>query len=217
MIVSFVVIIGVRSPAVMTTSRMPSDYYIIDEYAPKNNAQQFLPKSNYSQDIPTARHGVVTNKTRKGSYNVVEKDYGDHKVIYHIPVEYGDNYDVSKLEDVPAVEEEAKPQQTSSKLVRRRIYHQYKNVNNDDNYEQVEEVPILTSRRHVYAPQTHPRDKQVVTRVYETQPVTETVEYVYDDDYSDIDDYRPDDEEEIEYVVRERVQEPIVRLNNQTK
>ncbi|CAF3326715.1 unnamed protein product [Rotaria socialis] len=182
----------------MTTSRIPSDYYASDEFTPANN-----------------RHGVVTNKTRKGSYNLVEKDYGDHKVIYHVPVEYGDDYDISQLEDMPTVaeeDEEQRPQQLQSnapKLIHRRIYHQYgdldDNDNDDDDDEYVEEQVIVRPRRRTYASPRRQRNIRIVDRIYEAQQPTEKIEYIIDNDYSDNYDNRPESQEEVEYVVRQRV------------
>ncbi|CAF3351790.1 unnamed protein product [Rotaria sp. Silwood1] len=178
----------------MTTSRIPSDYYASDEFTYKNNT-----------------HGVITNKTRKGSYNIVEKDYGDHKVIYHIPIEYGDDYDISELENMPTVAQEQPPppppqqQRSSPKLIRRRIIHQYRDFDNDNDYDYVEEMPMVPPREHVYFSPRRQRDIQVVDRTYQAHPAPETIEYVYEDDYSDDLDYIPENEEPVEYVVRERV------------
>ncbi|CAF3830672.1 unnamed protein product [Rotaria sordida] len=179
---------------------MPSDYYTSDEFEYRSN-----------------KNGIITNKTRKGSYNIVEKDYGDHKIIYHIPVEYGDDYDISELEDMPTAEEEQPQQQqqqrNSPKLVRRRTIHQYADVGYDNDYEYVEEIPSVAPRQRMYISPRRQRDPQFVDRIYETQPASETVEYVYEDDYPDDYDYRPENEEQVEYVVRERVPKQTVRLN----
>ncbi|CAF2496950.1 unnamed protein product [Rotaria sp. Silwood2] len=173
----------------MTTSRIPSDYYTSDEFTYRNN-----------------KNGVITNKTRNGSYNIVEKDYGDHKVIYHIPIEYGDDYDISELENMSTVEEEQSQQKHNSpKLIRRRIIHQYSDFDNDNDYEYVEEVPTITPRNRIYVSPRRQRDTQVVKHIYQPPPASETIEYVYEDDYPDDYDYRLENEEQVEYIVRDRV------------
>ena len=213
-IISFLVLIAIRSPDVMTTSRILPEYYTSDEFAYDDNAERDVQQNTYPNDVSNHINGVITNKTRSGSYNIVEKDYDDHKVIYHIPIEYGDDYDLSELENMPTVEEEEEEQQQrlySPKLVRRRIYRLYPNDDDvNDDYEYVEEVPITAPIRRVYVSPRQPRTTKVVEQIYEPQPVTETVEYIYDNDY----DPRRENEEEVEYVVRERAPNQTVRLND---
>jgi hypothetical protein len=192
----------------MTTSRRPFDYYETDELVYKNNTPRMIPQRNYS--YPVSNHeGVITSKTRDGTYNVVEKDFGDHKVIYHIPIEYGDDYDVSQLEDISITDEQTS--RNSPKLVRRRIIEQYNDYDYDNDIEYVEEVPVLTPRRRVYDSSRRPRDVQVIERIYEPIPPVETVEYIYEDDYGDRYERRPDNHEEVEYIVQERVPKQVVR------
>lgn len=191
----------------MTTSGRLPDYYASDEFVYKNNTSKMIPQKNSSQTISN-HDGVITTKTRSGTYNVVEKDFGDHKVIYHIPIEYGDDYDVSQLEDISITEEPIT--RNSPKLVRRRIVEQYHDSDND--YEYVEEVPVLSPRRRVYQSPRRQSETQVIERIYEPIPPVQTVEYIYEDDYGDQYNYRPDNHEEVEYIVQERVPKEIVRL-----
>lgn len=186
LIISFVVIIAVRSPAVMTTRRISSDeaVYISNR---------------------TRHDGIITSRARNGSYNVVEKDFGDHKVIYHIPLEYGDDYDVSQLEDIPI--DDGFSGRNSPKLTRRRIIQEYDDVDYDNDTEYVEEVPVLAPRRRVYYSPRRRRDPPIIRKVYRTRSPVETVEYIYEDDSSDFYDYRPPPPpaEQVEYVIEERL------------
>jgi len=195
----------------MTTNRIPPEYYTSDEFSYRNNKTRIIPRQNYSYGSSN-NAGVITSKTKSGTYNIIEKDFGTHRVIYHVPIEYGDDYDVSQLEDIPITEEE-QPQQpiNSPRLVRRRIYQQYDDSDYNDDYEYVEEVPFVTPRRRVYISPRPQRDTQIVETIYETRSPKKTVEYIYEDDRSDVHDYRPENEE-VEYVVRERAPKQIVRL-----
>jgi hypothetical protein len=194
----------------MTTNRIPSDYYTSDEFIYRNNKIRTIPHENYSH-VLSNNTGVITNKTKNGSYNIVEKDFGDYKVIYHIPIEYGDDYDISQLEDIPIVPEQQS--NDSPRLVRRRIYQQYNDVDYDNDYEYVEEIPVVSPRRRVYVSPRRQEDREVVQRIYEQRPPpTQTVEYIYEDDHSDPYAHRQENEE-VEYIVRERVPKQIVRLN----
>jgi hypothetical protein len=213
LIISFVVIILLRSLAVMTTSRLPPNYYTSDEFTYENNnnnTTRFVPQENYSHIIENSR-GVITSKTRDGTYNVVEKDFGDHKVIYHVPIEYGDDYDISILDDIPSDDQLKRLVQDSPRLVRRRIIEPYNDFDDTDDYEYVEEI---TAPRRVFVSPRRSRDTQVVTRVYESEPPTQTVQHVYEDNYADDHDYRIQTEEEVEYIVRDRTPKPVVILNS---
>lgn len=193
----------------MTTRQTPPDYYPSEEYAyEKNSHRRISPRKNPSHTV-SHNGGVITSKRRDGTYNVVEKDFGEHKVIYHIPIEYGEDFDVSQLEDIPIHDEETN---NSSPLVRRRVIQEYDDRND---YEYVEEVPIARSpRRHVYLPPKRQSETEIVERVYQRQSPRKTVEYVYEDDRSDRYEYRSDDDEEeiVEYVVREPKPKQIVRF-----
>ena len=186
----------------MTTSRRLVDYYVPEEVVYKPNSSRVVPLRNSHHDT------VITTRAREGSYNVVEKDFGDHKVVYHIPIEYGDDYDVSQLEDISIVEEPTG--RTSPKLVRRRIIEQYPDYDNND-IEYVEEVPVVSSRRQIYPSPRRQPETQVIERIYEPIPPPPTVEYIYEDDYGEQYNYRPDNVEEVEYVVRERAPREVVR------
>jgi hypothetical protein len=204
----------------MTTSRLPPNYYTSDEFTYGNNTNRFIPHENDSHVSPNNR-GVITQTKNDGSYNIIEKDFGDHKVIYHIPVEYGDNFDISALEDIPPVDEQQQQPQprqqqlnNSPRLVRRRIIQQYNDFDATDDYEYVEEIP---APRRVYDSSRRSNDASNRTRVvYELQPppppVPQTIEYVYDDDNTYFLDTRPQIEEEVEYLVREP--EPRTTVNN---
>jgi hypothetical protein len=199
----------------MTTSRKPhDDYYTSDQFTYRNNQTTTIQHQN---DLHAASNqdGVITRKSKNGTYNIIEKDFGDRKVIYHIPIEYGENYDVSQLEDIPTVEEQQQQQSTNSpKLVRRRIYQEYNDDDYNNDYEYVEEIPIVTPRRHVYVSPRRQRDVQVVERIYESRLPIKTVEYIYEDDHQDVYEYRPEREQEVEYIVRERLPKQIVTLFN---
>jgi hypothetical protein len=209
---SFVNFINVRSPAVMTTSRKPhDDYYTSDQFTYRNN--QTTHQNHLHDD--SNQDGVITRKSKNGNYNIVEKDFGDRKVIYHIPIEYGENYDISQLEDIPTGEQQRST--NSPKLVRRRIYQQYNDDDYNNDYEYVEEIPIVTPMRHVYVSPRQQRDVQVVERIYESRLPIKTVEYIYQDDHQDVYEYRPEHEQEVEYVVRERIPKQIVTLVNYSK
>lgn len=189
----------------MTTTR------VIADYLPPPNANQ---RVYATRDIYADPHqrGVITKKSRSGSYNVIEKDFGDHKRIYHIPIEYGDNYDLSLLDEPTVVEE---TRRTSPQLVRRRIYHQYAPTPEPVEVEYVEvpspppPPPPVNSRRVYVSPR---REPEVIEEVIETVPVTRKVRYVYEDDYANSYDYRPVDEQVVEYVVREPAPKTIVRV-----
>jgi hypothetical protein len=163
--------------------------------------------------------GVITKKSRSGSYNVIEKDFGDHKRVYHVPIEYGDNFDLSQLDEPPVVE--LQNPNSSPRLVQRRIYEDYGSAERergrererDIAYGYVKEVPVTATQR-VYVPPKRPsRETEVIERVYEAVPVNSTVEYVYEDDRANVYELRPEKEKKVEYVVRETVPQPIVKVN----
>lgn len=158
----------------------------------------------------TRHDGVLTNRTRNGSYNIVEKQFDDHKVIYHIPIEYGDDYDVSEFDHMP-IDDQDYRRNPSPKLTRRRIIQQYDDVDYDD-YEYGEEAPVLTPRRRriYYSPRSRP-EPPIIRKTYRSRSPVETVEYIYDDDSSDYYEYRPQPVEKIEYVLEERQPKQIVR------
>ena len=190
-----------RSSFVMTTIRLsPSDlHYPSDEFY--YTTHRTSPRKIYSYPIPS-EEGVVVSKRRSGTYNIVEKDFGEHRVVYHIPIEYGDHFDVTQLEDIPIFEEQKIQKKQSPQLVRRRIIQQYQNYDYDDenDVEYVEEVPVSTSRKHVFVPAKHSPRK--------------TVEYVYEEDQSDPYEYQIDDQpEQVEYIVKERKPKQTVNYN----
>ena len=171
-----------------------------------------------ARELYTNQPGVVIKKSRSGSYNVIEKDYGDHKRIYHVPIEYGENYDLSQLDEPAALPPpvfEEKSQKNSPRLIRRRIYQEYEDDDDDDeddDYGYVEEVPMVSSRRVHVTPRRLNKETEIIERVYEPNPPARTVEYIYEDDRSNIYEYQPERQEKVEYVVREPAPKPVVRL-----
>ena len=200
----------------MTTTRVFSEYLPPQNTSYRSYAPRDVPplRDNYLFTDPNSK-GVITKKSRSGSYNVIEKDFGDHKRIYHVPVEYGDNYDISQLDEPPIIEPVV--QKPSPQLVRRRIYHQYEEP---VNYEYVEipspspPPPPPVTTRHVYVsppPAPRPVREEVGEEIIETVPVNRKVRYIYEDDYANAYEYRPVNEEVVEYVVREPAPQTVVR------
>jgi hypothetical protein len=150
---------------------------------------------NYKYIIPN-NTGQITKRTKHGPYTVIEKDFGDHKLLYYVPSSYANDYDLSQLDEEPVYQEQQKYYPPI--VVRRRYYQSYDN--DDDDY--IEEAPIISPRRHVYvSPRRRP---QVIKRIYyepsptPPPPPSQRIEYIYEDDY------RPKNEEFIEYIVRDR-------------
>jgi hypothetical protein len=174
----------------MKTSQMsPEHYPIPNERFYGNNSRS----RGYTYATPS-RTGYTTNRSRHGHYNVTERDYGDKKVSYFIPAEYERDYDVSHL-DGTTTDDEPERYHTPV-LIRRRYYRQY-----DDHDEYLnEELPYRPVRRHLRTPPIQPR---VIKRVYirpSPTPPPQTIQYLYEDDY------RPETEQIVEYVVpRQRV------------
>jgi len=189
----------------MTTRQLPVNYYTPDYgINNRNYTTKIIPRKNNSYNT-----GIITNRTKNESYKIVEKDFGDGKVIYYIPLEYGDDFDISQLGNKPKPDEEQV--YNSPKLVRRRTIQQYSDIEYDNDYrEYVEEVPIVTSCRHVYILPRKQRNTQVIEKIYESQLPAEIVEDTYKKNYPDIFDYRAKNEE-TGYVVRENVPKQIVR------
>jgi hypothetical protein len=147
---------------------------------------------NYSYFTPnnTAR---ITNRSKYGPYNIIEKDFGDHKVFDYIPSSYKYDYDLSQLDEQPFHHEQ---QNYYSPVVSKRQY--YQSYDNDEDY--IEELPIISPRRNMYV---SPRRPEVIKRIYyealsPPPPSPKIIEYIYEDDY------RPKNEEIIEYIVRDR-------------
>jgi hypothetical protein len=134
---------------------------------------------NPSDENNPNNSGTITNRTTNGQYTITEKDFGDHKLFYYVPSTYDNDYDISQLDETPP-----------PIIVKRKYYQQY-----DDDYYN-EALPMITPRRYVYA---SPRRPQVVRKIYYEPPPKQTVEYIYEDDY------RPKNENIIEYIVRDRV------------
>lgn len=173
----------------MKTSRVvPEYYYKTNEIRNGHN--------NRSRDYVyvTPKNTTYTkNRSQQGPYNITEKDFGDHKVRYLSPTEYENGYDTPQIDERPVYDEEQE-EYYSPRLIRRRYYREP-----DDNYN--EEFPMVTPRRYVAAPQVQPK---VIKRIYyrptPTPPSPSPVEYIYENDY------RPKNEEIVEYVVpRKRV------------
>ncbi|UJR24850.1 hypothetical protein I4U23_006219 [Adineta vaga] len=181
----------------MTTGDIPSNEYGYDEVIYERDLARSVPLDNYTEMYPSDSNGVV-GTSKNGTYNIVSKDYGDHKVNYYIPKEYGDEYGISQLEDMSIVNDQ--PLRNPSGLVQRRMYPSYDEYDQDNAFEYVEDVPMMTPRTVVNISQGRHPGSQVITEVYEPSLVpTETVEYVYETQPP------PIIEEQIEYVVEEPV------------
>ncbi|CAF1329221.1 unnamed protein product, partial [Didymodactylos carnosus] len=75
-------------------------------------------------------------------YQVVEKDYGDRKVIYHIPVEYADQYDLDNVDET-MFDRPVKPR------IARVMYRPYKTIDTNDYYYEYEQ-PDYESVQMIY-------------------------------------------------------------------
>ncbi|CAF4617945.1 unnamed protein product, partial [Didymodactylos carnosus] len=65
-------------------------------------------------------------------YEVVEKDYVDRKVIYHIPIEYADQYDLDNVDET-MFDQSVKPR------IARVKYRPYETTDADDYYHEYEQ------------------------------------------------------------------------------
>ena len=137
----------------MTTNSFASDYH-----QNRNRHNRWKDLSSVVSD----NTGRTTHRTRNGPYNIIEKDFGDHKVLYYVPSSYGSDYDLSQLD-------EKQPRYYSPTRVRRRRY--YRSVDNDD------DDSILSSRRDMYL---SPRRPPVIQRIYyDRTPRSRIVDYIY--------------------------------------
>ena len=185
----------------------------------------FRPAGEYYSSTPhrareplyTNQPGVVTRRGRSGNYNVIEKDFGDHKRIYHVPIEYGSKYDLSQLDEpAPPMAVDDKSNKDSPRLIRRRIYQEYDDDDeddddDDDDYGYVEEVPMISSRRVRVTPRRPTKETEIIERVYSPTPSNRKVEYVYEDDRSNVYQYRPQTQDNVEYVLREPAPKTLVK------
>lgn len=141
-----------------------------------------------------SRKYPLSNRTRYGPYNVVEKYVDGHKVVDYIPTSYGSEYNLSEFD------ENTQRKYYSPTMIEQR---HYQSSLNDDEEEEEEEEYILTPRRVRYASARRPR---MVNRVYyEPEPRSDIIEYVYQEDL------RPKVEEVVEYVVQDRTPRKRVR------
>ena len=137
-----------------------------------------------------SRKYPLTNRTRYGPYNIIEKYVDGHKVFDYIPASYGSEYNLSEFD------ENHQRKYYSPTMIEQRHYQS--SINDED--EEEEEEYILTPRRVRYTSARRPR---VVNRVYyEPQPRSDIIEYVYHEDL------RPKVEE---YVVQDRTPRRRVR------
>lgn len=190
----------------MTTSNIPPDDYAYDEVIYDHDLRRSIPDDHYVDYYPN-EYDVNARTSKRGTYNIVAKDYGDHKVNYYIPRGSGNDYNIPSLEDMSIIED---PQIRHPSVVQRRIYPQYDGYDPNHGFEYIEEVPYVTPHTIVNVAPARQRDTQIITEIYEPQPPpTETIEYVYETEP------RPDILEEPEYIIEEHVQQPqpIVRLN----
>ncbi|CAF0898231.1 unnamed protein product [Didymodactylos carnosus] len=104
-----------------------------------------------------------------------EKDYVDRKVIYHIPIEYADQYDLDNVDET-MFDQPVKPR------IARVKYRPYETTDADDYYYEYEQPDY---ERVQYVEQPTPRQRHVVRRAY------------VNDDWNRYND-------QSEYVVKER-------------
>ncbi|CAF1630683.1 unnamed protein product [Rotaria magnacalcarata] len=160
----------------------PEYYYTLNDIASEHNSRS----KNCSQILSNKKRSILSRKNKR-QYNIIEKDIDNHKVYYYVPVEYGNNYDLSQLDEEPI--DEVRKRSYSPRLVRRRNFESY-----DDNYP--EKLPMISSRPHNYV---SPRRPHVIQRTYYEPSPSQTSEYINENDH------RPRNEELYEYVVRERM------------
>jgi len=191
----------------MTTNSVRDDYGY-EESVYENDSTRNVPYDNHS-DVRPNDYNNGTRTSKNGTYNIVPKDYGDHKVNYYIPRGYDDENVVSQFEDMSIVEEQQQQQQQQQPIrgpsvARGPAYQQYDNNNNNTQVEYLGEAPVIAPRTVVHVSPARHRDTQIITEIY--QPPRERIEYIYE--------AQPRPEiEEVEYIIEERAPEPIVRLN----
>ncbi|CAF3279427.1 unnamed protein product [Rotaria socialis] len=160
----------------------PEYYFTSNDIASEHNSRL----KNYLQTLSNKKRSILNRKSKR-QYNIIEKDLDNHKVYYYVPVEYGNNYDLSQLDEEPI--DEVRKRSYSPRLVRRRNFEPY-----NDNYP--EKLPMISSRPHNYV---SPRRPHVIQRTYYEPSPSQTSEYINENDH------RPRNEELYEYVVRERM------------
>lgn len=171
-------------------SRILPEYY----FKSNDNMNEYYDRSkNYSQMMPNHRRSNLSRK-HKGLYNIIEKTLDNHTVYYYIPVEYGRNYDISQLAEIPL--DDNYTRNNTPILAKRRNIDSH-----DDNY--IEKLPRISSRQRNHVPLRRPH---MIERIYFETP-SKVNEYV-DDDYH----HRPKNAEIYEHVTRERVPKQHVGL-----
>ncbi|CAF0802667.1 unnamed protein product [Didymodactylos carnosus] len=135
-----------------------------------------------------------TNDFGGGDYRIVEKEYADRKVIYHIPIEYGDEYDLNDDDDETTFEQSGgsflQPQPTrvhkqhqTQLRTKRQTYNNYADVDQNHYYE--DDDPYDTYELIQYGSRSGPR-RQIIKK---------NIVVEEDNGY---------DDNQIEYVVEER-------------
>ena len=131
--------------------------------------------------------GPNTNRTQNGLYNVTEKEVNGHKLLYYVPTAYGNNYDLSQLDE--GLNDEEQPKYSPSTDVRRLV-----DIHNN----------TPTPRRDKYVP---PRRPKVIKRTYfdpsppppPPPPTRQKIVYIYEKAYI------PQNKDIVDYVIRDRV------------
>ena len=165
----------------MTTSRIIPVYHHNVDVNDRNGRQK------YYSSIISHKPNSISNRGKYGKYTINQKDFGDHKLFYYIPVEYGNNYDLSQLDEMPI--NERKTQMHLSSLVRRKYYRIY-----DNNY--IEKIPIISPRGHA---RISPGRASIIRRLHYRLVAPNTSKYVYEHDY------RPKNEEITECTVQDHL------------
>ncbi|CAF1279729.1 unnamed protein product [Adineta steineri] len=163
----------------MATSYMPYDDYAQEESIYGNEYSRSMPHDGYLEMPPNESDGVV-GTSRNGSYNIVSKDFGDHKVNYYVPREYGDEYDINQLEDMSIADEQ--PFRNQSGVVSQRMQQQYDNYDQADGFDYIEEAPEEepeeTPRPIMSVPPRRYGERDVIPEMYE--PPLHPTEYMYE-------------------------------------
>jgi hypothetical protein len=161
----------------MSTNHLKPDY----NYTPNNNDRS----RDQTYINPKQTDGSITNRTKDGLYNIVEKEYDDRKVFYYVPAAYGNDYDLSQLE------EELFPEQQPKQDPPVDVRQQYHQPSDSRGYEYSPTPP----RRDMHF---SPRRPVVIKRIYFDPTVSPPPP--------------PPSPQKIEYIVRNRAPRKRVRL-----
>ena len=142
----------------------------------------------------------LVNRSIIEQYDVTEKDYDDyHREVHYVPTAYGRTYDVSPYDEDHLFYDD--DSFNLPPIVNRQYYHDY-----DDQYV-VDDPPMLSSYGHTVSSSGQPQliRRTVYDSVSPDPPSPSPIQVIYEGDY------RPENEEIIEYVVSEPPAKPIVR------